>query len=188
MKRIVRALVLLVLLIPACIEDEGDPPISTSREVSVRGAPWTITMSPAWTISTEVFEPGPRDRVGIMTTAVANVNVHPDERAPGPNARGGASNEFGKNATIVLIRLLRDPNQKDRWNPRGPKLRRLGPSRWHDDAQNPGWSFRERKFCMGSRWLLGNCVSVLEWHGPDASQMDVDRMQSVASSIRVRPP
>jgi len=119
-----------------------------------------------------------------MTTAVSNVGFTPSDDAPSPNGRGGAS-ELGDDAAVVLVRLLWDPNQEEPWDPSGDELKRLPPSRWHEDAQNPGWSFRERKLCIGSRWFLGNCVSVLEWRAPDTSEVELDRMEAIASSVEL---
>ena len=65
-----------------------------------------------------------------------------------------------------------DPVEPSRSEDGGP------PTVWHDDAQNPGWRFRERRVCLGSA-----CVHVLEWHGPEASGVAIDEGEAVAESV-----
>lgn len=169
----------ILLLFASCTSDQPRTD-ETWGEMRVESAPWTIKVPPGWAIDTEVFEPGPRDRVGMMTTAVSSVSFRPDEDAPSPNARGGAAS-LRDDAAIVLAKLLWIPEQHKRWDPPGTELRRFPPSRWHDDAQNPGWRFRERKLCIGSR----SCVSILEWHAPNASAKHLDWMEEVASTVEL---
>jgi hypothetical protein len=40
--------------------------------------------------------------------------------------------------------------------------------------------FRERKLCLGSE-----CVSVLEWHGPDASTADMELAEGISTSVEL---
>ena len=173
----------VLLLLAACTRDEPRPAPSWER-LTPRSTAWTIRMPSDWTTSTEVLEPGPRARVGVMTTAVSNVEFHPGRDAPSPNGRGGAG-RLGDRAGIVLIQLLWDPNEKDPWKPPRNQLLRMSPSRWHDDAQNQGWRFRERKICMGWRPAMRQCVSVVEWHSSSASEADLSRMSEIASSIEL---
>jgi len=181
MRRVVSALVLASLLI-ACT---ARPPRSVDSwdEATPESTPWTVRVPPGWDTSTEIFQPGPRDRVGMMTTAISDVAFSPTEHAPSPNGRSGAS-ELGDEAAVVLVRLLWDPNQEKAWDARGNELKRVPPSRWQQDAQNPGWEFRERKLCVGSP-SRGNCVSILEWHAPRTSEEEIDRMEAVASTVKL---
>jgi hypothetical protein len=169
---------LIAGLLAAWIPDQ-QPPDDAWKQLTVTDAPWTIHVPPDWRDATEVSKPGPRDRVGMMTTAISSVRYRPDERAPSPNGRGGAS-QLPDDGAVVLLHLLWTPGEKP-WNPRGTDTTRLPPSKWHDDAQNPGWQFRERKMCVGAR----SCVSILEWHGPDTSPEQLGRMEEIVSAVEL---
>jgi hypothetical protein len=181
MKSTVRYLVTAAVFLVAC---NGGARLSTEdwRSIAPDQAPWTIKVPPGWNASTGSFDPGPKGMVGeIITTAVANAKFHPGTTAPAPHSRAGASKELGESGSVVLMQRFSLPNEEYSWNPRrGVDLIRRRPSRWHDDAENPGWVSRERKLCLGKE-----CVSVLEWHGPDASSDNIERMELIASSLRL---
>jgi hypothetical protein len=82
-----------------------------------------------------------------------------------------------------VLLLWSPPDDPIGWNPADPSTAIVGsPTKWHEDAQNPGWEFRERNVC-----LAGECVSVLEWHGPDASEEDISWMKRIAQSLQLEP-
>jgi hypothetical protein len=113
-----------------------------------------------------------------------NDELHPNGKPPQPHSTGGASKELGEDGAVVLIRAMSPPKSDDVWDPpAGAELERRDPSRWHEDFANPGWLSRERQLCVGSA-----CVRVLEWHAPEASEDDIERMSLIASSIRMATP
>jgi hypothetical protein len=181
--RILNRAVALVLFLGACTGDK-DAGISTDdwRSIAPEQAPWTLEVPPGWSTSTVEFDPGPRGMVGKMiSTGVATTSFQPDGKPPQPHSTGGASEELGEDGAVVLIRAMSPPRSDDVWGPPvGAELERRDPSRWHEDFANPGWLSRERKLCAGSA-----CVSVLEWHAPEAPEDNIGRMSLIASSIRM---
>jgi hypothetical protein len=114
-------------------------------------------------------------------TWTSNVSHAWEFEDPGPNSSSGATRSLGDGAAVVILTLLWEPSHHSLWSPaRQSSLTRQPPTRWHDDAQNPGWRFRERKLCLGRE-----CVSIVEWHGPSTSRIENDRAGEIASSVRL---
>jgi hypothetical protein len=181
--RILNLAIPLVVLLGAC-NGNGESGIVKDdwRRTAPEQAPWTLEIPPGWSTSTVEFDPGPRGMVGkVISTGVATTSFHPDGKPPQPHSTGSASKELGEDGAVVLIRAMSPPKSDEVWDPpAGAELERREPSRWHEDFANPGWLSRERKLCVGSA-----CVSVLEWHAPEASEDDIERMSLIASSIRM---
>ena len=151
------------------------------RQAQPGKVPWSISAPSDWHVETRIFAPGPRSIVGVARTAVASVRYVPSRRAPRPNSRRGATAELGPDGAVVYLLRLWHPAGR-LWDPRPDgEERRVGPSRWHDDAQNPGWVFRERKVCLSSE-----CVSVIEWHGPQATSAHVSYLERISSSLELQ--
>lgn len=146
--------------------------------------PWSVAIPSGWQVFTDRSEPDPRLRVGALRTHIANVRYAFDARAPGPNSGGGASEELGPSAAVVKVLLLwYPPDDPIEWNPADSSTTvARSPTGWHDDAQNPGWEFRERKVC-----LADTCASVVEWHGPDASEDAIGAIERIAQSLQLVP-
>lgn len=157
---------------------DGEPQLLT---VTPQDAPWSLRLPSEWDTSTARLDVTPRSMTGILRTWTSPDAVDWTFDGPGPNSGSGATDLLGNSTTIVIVQRLWSPGQTSLWNP--PHTARLtdrGPSKWHADAQNPGWVFRERKVCLASE-----CVSVVEWHGPLTSQVDIDSADTIASSIRL---
>jgi len=155
------------------------PPLFVSNEV-----PWSFPIPSGWHVSTSRSEPDPKLKAGVLSTHVTNAEYVFDYTSPGPNSGGGASEKLGPSAAVVEVLLLWYPaDDPIEWNPAESSTtvaRR--PTEWHDDAQNPGWAFRERKVCLADR-----CVWVVEWHGPAASEDAIGRIERIAQSLQLAP-
>ncbi|MEO8291782.1 MAG: hypothetical protein ABI635_01475 [Actinomycetota bacterium] len=105
----------------------------------------------------------------ILRTTVANLPVPADSRY-GPNSSANATSLFGDTGAVVLIERL--------WTHAAPlSSENQGPGPFAEDAQNPGWSFRERVRCDGTL-----CFHAIEWLGPAASEEDRSAAAAVADS------
>jgi hypothetical protein len=134
-------------------------------------APWTFEHPSAWSVRT-VDHASPDLRVNTLRTTVANVPVASDAQY-GPNSSVNATSLFGDTGAVVLIERL--------WTHAAP----LGgddqsPGAFAEDAQNPGWTFRERARCDGTL-----CFHVIEWLGPEASNEDRAAAAAIAESVRL---
>jgi hypothetical protein len=160
------------------------PEVTHPTRVFVSGeAPWSFPMPSGWQASTNRSEPDPTLRVGSLGTHLTNVRYDFDDASPGPNSGGGASEELGPAAAVIKVLFLwYPPDEPIRWNPPNTATIVRSPTGWHDDAQNPGWVFRERRVC-----LVETCVSVVEWHGPNASEEVISSIQRIAESIALEP-
>jgi hypothetical protein len=117
---------------------------------------------------------------GILETTLANVAYTFDFDSPGPNSGAGASRELSTAGVVVIVDLYWFPaDELIRWEPADTHTVVGPPTVWHDDAQNPGWRFRERRVCLGG----SDCVHVLEWHGPDATEEAVGEGEVTAESV-----
>jgi hypothetical protein len=120
---------------------------------------------------------------GLLRTYIANVRYAFafDSATPGPNSGAGASEALGPSAVVVQIDLLwYPPDGPIAWGEGGLTVGRA--SAWHEDAQNPGWVFRERKTCLGR-----TCVHIVEWHGPKALDEAVKAGADIAEALRLKP-
>jgi hypothetical protein len=134
-------------------------------------SPWTFDYPSAWGVRT-VERASPDLRVNTLRTTVANVRV-PSEAEYGPNSSANATSLFGDAGAVVLIERL--------WahaTPLGGEDRAPGP--FVEDAQNPGWTFRERARCDGTL-----CFHVIEWFGPAVSEKDRLAAAAIAESVRL---
>ena len=120
---------------------------------------------------------------GVLTTHVTNVVYSFKSGSPGPNSGAGASRALGRSAVVVILQYLwSPPDEPIRWTTLSSSSTTevRHPTEWHDDAQNPGWVFRERRACVEDR-----CISAVEWHGPDASPQAINQGEGVTKSIRL---
>lgn len=184
MRRLAVSLAVSAMVLGSCTGEtaRSERPLAMKFSSQV---PWAIQVPVFWRVSTIRTEPDPRLMTGLLRTYVASV-PYPfglGEQHPGPNAGGGASIKLGDSAVVVFVQLLwYPPDEAIRWDPpAGARLRQTRITRWHRDAQNIGWRFRERKLCLERA-----CVSVLEWYGPAASELAVTRAEEIASSVRLK--
>jgi hypothetical protein len=133
--------------------------------------PWTFERPSAWSVRT-VERASPALRVNTLRTTVANVPV-PADVEYGPNSSGNATSLFGDAGAVVLVERL--------WGHAAPLGGEdQGPGPFVDDAQNPGWTFRERSRCDGTL-----CFHVIEWLGPEALEEDRAAASAIADSVRL---
>lgn len=174
---------IIAVLIGGC---SGPDVAHTSAPFVSDEVPWSFPVPSGWHVSTSRSEPVPNLRVGALTTNISTVrySFDFDQMAPGPNSGQDASQKLGPSAAVVKLLLLwNPPDHPIRWNPADSSTTvARSPTGWHDDAQNPGWEFRERQVCLANR-----CVSVLEWHGPDASEDAIGWMERIAQSLQLEP-
>jgi hypothetical protein len=182
MRRLAFLLPVLSMTVVACTGSAPMPTVTPgSPAPTLRSAevPWTLAAPQGWRASTVRTKPDPRLRVGVLESSITNVPYTFDFGSPGPNSGGGASRHLTTAGVVVIVQLYWfPPAEPIDWKPPDDGTAVGPPTVWHDDAQNPGWAFRERRVCLGSR-----CVRVLEWHGPDASGNAVEQGQSIAESV-----
>jgi hypothetical protein len=180
MKWIGSILAFLIVFVVGCTGSEDTWPtrVHASGEV-----PWSFPMPSGWQVFTNRSEPDPRLRVGSLGTYLANVRYDFNDASPGPNSGGGASQELGPAAAVVKVLFLwSPPDEPIHWNPPNAATIIRSPTGWHRDAQNPGWVFRERRVCLAE-----TCVSVVEWHGPNASEEVISSIQRITELIELEP-
>jgi len=152
--------------------DERQPAdLSALASFSAPEAPWAFEYPSAWSVRT-ASRAAPDLVTNVLRTTVANAPI-PEDAAYGPNSSANASSLFGDGGAVVLIERF--------WThamPLGGEDR--APGRFADDAQNPGWTFRERARCEGTL-----CFHVIEWLGPAASSEERAAMAEVADSVRL---
>jgi hypothetical protein len=161
------------ILAAAIVRSGGGEPASESTIASFtsREAPWTFDYPSAWSVRT-MEHAGPELRANILRTTVANVPV-PANADYGPNSSGSATSLFGDAGAVVLIERL--------WTHAAPLgVKDQGPGPFVEDAQNPGWTFRERARCDGTL-----CFHVIEWLGPAVSDQDRAAVAAIADSVRL---
>jgi hypothetical protein len=161
------------ILAAAIVRSDGGEPAGTSTMVTFTSpeAPWTFEYTSAWNVRT-LDRAGPKLRANLLRTTVANVSI-PSDPEYGPNSSANATSLFGDAGAVVMIERL--------WThaaPVGGESR--GPRRFANDAQNPGWTYRERARCEGTL-----CFHVIEWHGPAASEEEVATAATIAESARL---
>lgn len=164
--------VAVVLVLGACTNGGGPSPDSR-RLVADDEVPWTLRVPSEWHTSVRRLDPEPNSRVGVLSMWAAN---SPHDARLTRQQLGGALGDDG--AALFVLRLW--VPGKALWAPRKSELTERGPSQWHEEAQSPGWMFRERKLCRGSE-----CVSVMEWHGRSASELDIRYLEEMADSVRL---
>jgi hypothetical protein len=126
-----------------------EPERHAAMTFSSGDVPRAIRVPAGWRVTTSRTDPDPRLITGLMRTYVASISYGfgLDGEHPGPNAGGGASTKLGDSAVVVFVELpWYPPDEPIRWDPpAGARLRQTRITRWHRDAQNPGWRFRERR-------------------------------------------
>jgi hypothetical protein len=155
----------------AIVGANGGKPADGSTTFTSPEAPWTFEYPSAWSVRT-MDRASPELTANILRTTVSNVPVLADT-GYGPNSTSNATALFGDEGAVVLIERL--------WThaaPRGGNDQ--GPGPFAEDAQNPGWTFRERARCDGTL-----CFHVIEWFGPAASTKDRMAAAAVAESVRL---
>ncbi len=134
-------------------------------------APWMFEYTSAWSVRT-MNRASPGLIANILRTTVANVPV-PRDAEYGPNSSANATSLFGDKGTVVLVERV--------WTHATPLGgENQGPGPFAEDAQNPGWTFRERVRCDGTL-----CFHVIEWLGPAVSQEDREAVSAIAESVRL---
>lgn len=151
----------------------GGRPADESTIVSFTSpdAPWTFEHPSDWSVRT-TERAGPELRTNILRTTVANVPI-PSDADYGPNSSPNASSLFGDGGAVVLAERL--------WTHAAPLgSENQGPGSFVEDAQNPGWTLRERSRCDGTL-----CFHVIEWLGPAVSDEDRAAAAAIADSVRL---
>jgi hypothetical protein len=134
--------------------------------------PWTFERPSAWDVAT-MSRAGPDHIANVLSTMTANGPMPEGAGAYGPNASAGASSAFGEDGVVVIIRRT--------WTHAAPlDIHPSGPGPFVDDAQNPGWTFRERARCDGTL-----CFHVIEWIGPEGAVEDRAAAAAIADSVRL---
>jgi hypothetical protein len=184
MRRAAIIFIPLSLIAGACTSGAPTPTTTPATPTPTYGSaavPWTLAAPLGWRVSTYRSKPDPRLMTGVLESSITNVPYTFDFGSPGPNSGGGASRDLTRAGVVVIVQLYWfPPAEPIRWSPPSSETR-VGPSTvWHDDAQNPGWRFRERRVCLGT-----DCVHVLEWHGPGASGDAIDEGEAIAESLEL---
>jgi hypothetical protein len=158
----------------AIVRDSRAPNVGSSIVTfSAPEAPWAFDYPSGWNVGTRSFA-GPELRVNVLLTTIANGSVPKHERY-GPNSSPNASSLFGNSGAVVLVERL--------WGHATPLVSQTwGPGPFGEDAQNPGWTFRERVRCDGTL-----CFHVVEWLGPETSDEDRATASVIADSARLAP-
>lgn len=157
----------------AIVGTDGGKPADGSTIVTFTSpeAPWTFEYPSAWGVRT-MDRAGPELAANILRTTVANVPV-PADAQYGPDSSANATSLFGDAGALVLVQRL--------WTHATPLGgENQGPGPFAEDAQNPGWTFRERARCDGTL-----CFHVIEWLGPAVSEEDRAAAAAVADSVRL---
>jgi hypothetical protein len=159
------------------------PTVTPWAEHARDDVPWTLDAPEDWSFTLKRSLPNPDLRVGVLQTWAGSADYQGAGGA-GPNSGGGASAKLGSDAVMVNVSLLWSPaHEPIDWNPDPQR-----PLRWardfgsHPDAQNPGWTFHGRHLCQGRE-----CVEVVLWYGPDASEELVEMGRRVAESVEFVP-
>lgn len=189
MARLGRVLTVFALLIASCARPDVASTRSPTPFVSEE-VPWSFRTPSGWHVSTGRSDADPDLKAGVLSTRVTNVTYSFSPASPGPNSTAGASEELGPSAAVVEVLLLwYPPDEPITWDPtassmtvRCPAGLPRCPTGWHQDWQNPGWVFRERRVCISD-----NCVWIVEWHGPDASEEAVGWLERIAQSLELAP-
>ena len=163
------------------IDEASGPPPTSWVSVASDAVPWTLEAPDDWLVTVTRSRPSPDLITGVLRTWIGTANLQRSWWL-GPNSGPGASAKLGPEAVMVEVQLLwSPPDHPIRWSPDPDSELRLERD-WgsHADNQNPGWTFHERHLCQGRE-----CISVLTWYGPDASEEDVEDAQRVIESVRL---
>ena len=146
-----------------------------TRTYSSRAAPWTFNYPSGWTTKT-ISRAGPELKTNVLRTTIVNGPMPSLADDYGPNLVGNdaLTGEAGDAGAIVLVVRF--------WGgkPSTDDYPLIGPGAFGDDAESPGWKFRERTRCDGSL-----CFVVVEWLGPSVSDEDRNVAAEIASSVRL---
>ena len=171
----------VMLLVGACTSDAPRSPVFTPSVFVSDQTPWSFVPPPDWHVVTVRSKPDADLITGVLRTYVASVGYDFDFGSPGPNSGAGASRVLGRSTVVVIVQYLWSPPEEAiGWTASSSTTEVRPPTEWHDDAQNPGWMFRERRVCAGD-----GCISALEWHGPEASDEAVALGQGMTESIEL---
>lgn len=146
-------------------------PGSSTVPFSAPEAPWVFDYPTGWNVATRISA-SPDLIANSLVTTVANgsIPLHDDY---GPNSSHNATTLFGSSGAVVLVERF--------WSHASPfGAGDWGPGPFSADAQNPGWTFRERARCEGTL-----CFHVLEWLGPEITNSDRMAAAKVADSVRL---
>ena len=146
-----------------------------TRRYSSPAAPWTFNYPSGWTTKT-ISRAGPKLKTNVLRTTIVNGPMPSLANDHGPNSAGNGAltAEAGDAGAIVLVVRF--------WGgkPSTDDYPLIGPGAFADDAESPGWKFRERTRCDGSL-----CFVVVEWLGPSVSDEDRNVAAEIASSVRL---
>lgn len=147
---------------------ESSPATFASRE-----APWTFEYPSDWGVET-TRRAGPELMANMLRTTVVNGSLPESAGEYGPNSGGNSefTSDLGDAGAVVLVERF--------WSHGSTGDESRGPGAFVEDAQSPGWTFRERLRCGGTL-----CFSVVEWLGPAALQEDQAAAASIADSVRL---
>jgi hypothetical protein len=170
---VVGSVVLFVAVVAFAATEVGSDAERQMRPLSTftsNETPWTFTYPEGWiATSSRVAGPSASRKTDVTETFVSNAQLPPDWTS-GPNSTPLPST-VPSDAVIVLIERLWLPGAGIGSAPT------LGAA-FHDDAQNPGWSFNETARCEGTL-----CFHVVQWFGPDASQVDRQVAAQIAAAV-----
>jgi hypothetical protein len=152
-------------------DDQAPTPGSSMATFSAPEAPWSFDYPSGWNVATR-GSAGPEQIANALVTTIVNGSV-PKHGGYGPNSSPNATSLFGDAGAVVLVERF--------WSHATPLgAEPWGPGPFADDAQNPGWTFRERARCDGTL-----CFHVLEWLGPETSDEDRAAAAAIADSVRL---
>lgn len=153
---------------------EGPAPASESSIATFTSpaAPWTFDYPSDWGVKT-TRRANPELRANMLRTTTVNGPLPESAGEYGPNSGGNSefTSAVGDEGVVVLVERFWSHASSIQNDPRGPGT-------FVDDAQSPGWTYRERFRCDGTL-----CFSVIEWLGPSASPVDRAAAASIADSV-----
>jgi hypothetical protein len=155
---------------------QGRAPASESSiaEFTSPDAPWTFDYPSGWGVET-TRRASPELIANVLRTTIVNGPLPEGAGEYGPNSGGNSefTSALGDEGVVVLVERFWSHASSIGNEPRGPAA-------FVEDAQSPGWTYRERFRCEGTL-----CFSVIEWHGPSASDEDQAAAAAIAESVRL---
>ncbi len=146
------------------------------RTYASRDVPWAFEYRDGWNAtSTVTFDP--QSLATALRTTITNGPLPTSAGEVGPHSPDdqGFTDELGDTGAAVLIQRYWSTSV----GATGPE-EPLGPGPSIDEAQPPGWTFREQARCEGTL-----CFSIVEWFGPAVSDDDRAAAEAIARSVRL---
>jgi hypothetical protein len=140
-------------------------------------APWTFEYPDGWSAATTVtHEPTFLGEVRRTTIVNGPLPEGTGRYAPYAEDPQDFTDAVGDAGAVVIVERLWNLTTNPLVQPDAP----LAPGPFIDEAQPPGWTFRERARCEGTL-----CFFVIEWFGPAVSDPDRGAAEAIARSVRL---